>query len=63
MVDSQPMRVDKEFKALVARVKIGRVRNGKDLITRSNARITKALIRLPDINKIEMEMINADFKD
>jgi len=63
MVQSPPIRVDDDFKKALDKIRIERIKNGKDKRERTNARITKAFTRLSDFDSKMMEIINADFKD
>lgn len=63
MVESELMRVDKEFKKAVDKIRIERVKNGRDDRTQSSPRITKAMTRQADFNDRMKEIINADFKE
>jgi len=63
MVGSDKIRVDDDFKKSIERIKLERIKNGRDTKISSSARVTKAITRLSDFNKIEKEIINAKFKD
>ncbi len=63
MVGSDKMRVDRDFKRSIDRIRLERIKNGKDKRERTSARITKAFTRASDFTKIEKEIINATFKD
>ena len=59
-VNSVGMRVDTDFEKLCEDVSIGRIKMGKDRKQVKPRRITKAIVRIPNIKEV---LINSDFKD
>lgn len=56
------MRADPAFNKAIEKIKIERIKNGKDKTMQTTARITRAMTRQADFDKRMKEIINADLK-
>lgn len=63
MKKSKLTKIDEDFLKEIRDIKIERLKKGKDFKPRSDRRITKGLIRLPEWPKIKNDLINANFME
>ena len=57
------MKADKDFKKMLNDIKIERIKINKDTRMLSDRRLTLAMTRLPNIDKIKDFIINSEIKD